>query len=278
VVAIASLVRAFTLEPAGADAYRAENADTGHAVVFGGQLLGQAIVAALAGHEGKTVKTVHTIFARGAAPDAPLAIAVDRTHDGRTFASSTVTISQSGRLCTRSLVLLSADEPDFIRHAAPAPPVPGPDDCKPASHGAGAWEIRVVGDVDVSDPALVGPPELDVWTRFVGAPDDPALDQALLAFATDGFLIGTAMRPHAGVGQAQAHRTVSTGVISHTLTFHEPCPAREWMLLSHRSSYAGHGRCYGHADVFRADGSLAASFVQDGMIRPLSSSRSGPTL
>jgi acyl-CoA thioesterase II len=167
-------------------------------------------------------------------------------------------------------VLLSADEPDFVRHADPAPPVPGPDDCTPrVGHGLDGWDIRVVGDVDVSDPGLVGPPELDVWTRFVGAPEDPALDQALLAFATDGFLIGTAMRPHAGVGQAQAHRTVSTGVLSHTLTFHEPCPAGEWVLLSHRSSYAGHGRCYGSANVFRADGTLVAAFVQDGMIRPL---------
>ena len=78
-----------------------------------------------------------------------------------------------------------------------------------------------------------------MWTRFAGAPDDPTIDQALLAFATDGFLIGTAMRPHAGVGQAQAHVTVTTGVVSHTLTFHEPFAAREWLLLSHHSPYAG---------------------------------------
>ena len=218
------------------------------------------------------MKTVHTVFARSASPEAPLAITVDRMHAGRAFASSSVTISQGDRLCTRSLVLLSADAPDFIRHADPPPPVPGPDDCKPAGQHLGGWEIRIVGDVDVADPALVGPPELDVWTRFVGAPEDPALDQALLAYATDGFLIGTAMRPHAGVGQAQAHRSVSTGVISHTLTFHEPCSAGEWVLLSHRSSYAGRGRCYGRANVFRADGTLVAAFVQDGMIRPLQGS------
>jgi acyl-CoA thioesterase II len=278
VVAIDSLLRSLTLEPTGPDRYRAENADSGHGVVFGGQLLGQAIVAALAGQDGKAVKTVHTIFARGGSPEAPLAITVDRMHEGRAFASSTVTIEQADHLCTRSLVLLSADEPDFIRHADPPPPVPGPEDCKPAGEGSGAWEIRIVGDVDVSDPALVGPPELDVWTRFVGAPDDPALDQALLAFATDGFLIGTAMRPHAGVGQSQAHRTVSTGVISHTLTFHEPCSAGEWMLLSHRSSYAGRGRCYGQANVFRADGALVAAFVQDGMIRPLQARGNKPSL
>ena len=97
----------------------------------------------------------------------------------------------------------------------------------------------MVGDVDLSDPEQVGPPELDVWVRFVGAPDEPATDQALVAYSTDGFLIGTAMRPHAGVGQAQAHRTLSTGVLSHTLTFHEPCPASEWHLLAHGAPMPG---------------------------------------
>jgi acyl-CoA thioesterase len=75
------------------------------------------------------------------------------------------------------------------------------------------------------------------------------------------------MRPHPGVGQAQAHRTLSTGVLSHTLTYHEPCPAAEWHLISQWSSYAGHGRSYGRGDIFRSDGQLAASFVQDAMIR-----------
>ena len=107
-----------------------------------------------------------------------------------------------------------------------------------------------------------------MWTRFVGAPEDPAVNQALLAFATDGFLIGTAMRPHEGVGQAQAHVTLSTGVISHTITFHEPVDAGEWNLLVQRSPYSGHGRSYGTADVFSADGRILASFVQDAMIRP----------
>jgi acyl-CoA thioesterase-2 len=268
VLTIETLLGSLALEPVEPDTYRAPNAESGHGVVFGGQLLGQTIVAGLAGHEAKRVKTVHTVFARSASPDAAVDIVVDRMHAGRAFASSSVTISQGDRLCTRSLVLLSADEPDLIRHADDAPSVPAPEDCG-AGGGMGPWEVRVVGEVDIGDPDAVGPPELDVWTRFVGAPDDPAIDQALLAFATDGFLIGTAMRPHAGVGQAQAHVTLSTGVISHTLTFHEPAAAGEWLLLSHRSGYAGRGRSYGQANVFRQDGTLVASFVQDAMIRAM---------
>ena len=275
---IDALVGALRLEPDGRDRYRAANADAGHGVIFGGQLLAQSIVAALAGHQDKRVKTVHTVFARGGRPDAPVEIAVDRMHAGRAFASSTVTITQGDRLCTRSLVLLTADEPDFIRHADAAPAVAGPEVAAPAGEDGGAWEVRIAGGVDINDPAAVGPADLDVWTRFVGAPDDPAVDQALLAFATDGFLIATAMRPHDGVGQAQAHVTVSTGVVSHTLTFHEPAPAGDWLLLSHHSPYAGRGRSYGTADVFRADGALIASYVQDAMIRPLPAERAGSAL
>ena len=262
-----AFLEALRLEPAGDDRYRATNLPAEHGVVFGGQLLGQSIMAGLAGQDGKSVKTIHTVFARGATPDSPLDLTVERMHGGRSVASSTVTISQGEQIVTRSLVLLSADEPDVIRHADEPRSSTSPDDVAGNLRGAGAWEIGVVGEVDLNDPELVGPPELDVWVRFVGAPDDPATDQALVAYSTDGFLIGTAMRPHAGVGQAQAHRTLSTGVLSHTLTYHERCPASEWHLLQQWSSYAGHGRSYGRGDIFRADGGLAASFVQDAMIR-----------
>ena len=265
---IDGLLRALELEPTGEGRYRAENAETGHAVVFGGQLLAQSVVAGLTHAPDKRVKTVHTNFARGASPDAGVEITVDPMHAGRAMASCSVTISQGDRLCARSLVLLSADEPDFIRHADPAPEAGKPEEATAGQESGGAWEIRIVGDADISSPEQVGPPDLDVWTRFVGAPADPASDQALLAFATDGFLIGTAMRPHEGVGQSQAHVTLSTGVLSHTLTFHEPAPAADWLLLAHHSVHAGHGRTYGRADVFTPDGTLVGSYVQDAMIRP----------
>src|SRR5262249_52783286 len=162
-------------------------------------------------------------------------------HAGRTFASSAVTISQGDRLCTRSIVMLSVPEPDVIRHADRPARTSKPDDATTMEGSSGAWEVRVVGGVDINDPDAVGPAELAVWPRFPGPPDDPPIGQALLAFATDGFLIGTAMRPHAGVGQSQAHRTLSTGVLSHTTSFHEPVNAGDWMLLTHDSTYAGRG-------------------------------------
>jgi acyl-CoA thioesterase len=270
VLTIDALVDALTLERVSDDRYRAGNVESGHGLIFGGQLLAQSVVAGRLTEPGKDVKTVHTIFARGGSPDAPLEIVVDRMHSGRAMASCTVTMSQGERMCARSQVLLSADEPDFIRHCDDAPPVLGPDGSRAMNEESPAWQVRVVGDADITDPQRTGPPDLDVWTRFVGAPDDAGVSQALLAYATDGFLIGTAMRPHEGVGQAQAHVTLSTGVLSHTLTFHEPFYAGDWLLLSHHSAYTGRGRAYGRANVFGEDGSLVASFVQDGMIRSMS--------
>jgi acyl-CoA thioesterase len=267
VFTIEAFLEALSLESVDTNRYRAKNLQSDHHVVFGGQLLAQSIMAALAGNDGKRVKTIHTVFARGASPDTPLDIAVEQMHGGRSVASNTVTVSQGKELCTRSVVLLSADEPDVIRHSDTPKSGSSPDQVAGSARRIGAWEVGVVGRVDLNDPEQVGPPELDVWIRFVDAPRDAGTDQALVAYSTDGFLIGTAMRPHAGVGQAQAHRTLSTGVLSHTLTFHEPCPASEWHLLEQRSPYAGHGRSYGRGEIFRVDGQLVASFVQDAMIR-----------
>jgi acyl-CoA thioesterase II len=263
------ILDALTLDRVAPDRYRASNVRSGHDVVFGGQLLAQSIAAGLAEHDGKTVKTLHTVFARSASPDTPVDITVERMHAGRSLASSTVTISQGDRLCTRSIVLLSADEPDLIRHPDRSQLSSTPEEAIASGRDSTAWEARIVGGIDVDDPDTVGPPERDVWIRFVGAPEDPAINQALLAFASDGFLIGTAMAPHRGVGQAQAHVSISTGVLSHTLTFHEPFSAAAWLLLAHSSPYAGRGRSYGRADVFRSDGQLVASFVQDGLIRAM---------
>lgn len=264
---LSELLGVLDLEPVGEGRFRAQNFGSGPGgVVFGGQLLAQTIVAGATADPTKEVKSVHTVFARGGALDQPLDIEVEAMHVGRALGSATVTVRQGDRLCTRSLVLLSAVEPDLIRHGSESPAVGAPED-SPLSAHEDFWEIRVVDDVDISDPSAVGPAELFVWSRFPGSGDVGTTGQALLAYATDGFLIGTAMRPHAGFGQALSHVEFSTSVLTHTLTFHEPIAAGEWYLLAHESPYAGRGRSYGRANVFATDGSLVASFVQENMVR-----------
>ncbi len=265
---LSELLEVLDLEPVGEGRFRAQNFSEGPGgVIFGGQLLAQSIVAGGTIDPTKEVKSIHTVFARGGDLSKPLDLEVEAMHTGRALASATVTVRQGERLCTRSLVLLSAVEPDLIRHGADLPPVGEPEATPRSSPEGSFWEVRVVGEVDISDPAAVGPPELFVWVRFPGAQAKGVVGQALLAYATDGFLIGTAMRPHEGIGQALSHVSISTSVLSHTLTFHEPIDASQWHLLAQESPYAGRGRSYGRANIFSDDGQVVASFVQDNMIR-----------
>jgi acyl-CoA thioesterase len=267
------------LEPMGEGRFRVRNeGDASVAdVVFGGQLLGQMIVAASRAHAGKPVRTIHTIFARAARVSGETELALEPIHVGRSFASATLTAWQGDRLCARALVLLDAPDPDLIEHRAEAPKVAAPEECTDAGKSPLVFpgsELRIVDGVDlVSVDAPVGPAELFTWLRHPAAPDDVATSQAILAWATDGFLIATAMRPHAGIGQAEAHRSLSTGVVGHTLTFHEPFSVRDWLLLAHESPHAGGGRSHGRAQVFTREGRLVASFVQDNMIRAMAPSR-----
>jgi acyl-CoA thioesterase II len=245
----------------------------GRDVVFGGQMLAQIIVAATASTPGKQVKSVQAVFARAASFGAPLEIDVDPIHVGRVFGSQTVTVHQGDRTCVQAIVLLDVAEPDLIVHDPPMPSVAGPDECAPSSTllTCPGSEVRIVGDVDLtSSDAPVAPAEMQLWLRHPAAPaDDLTTSQAILSWATDGYLIGTAMRPHAGIGQDQAHRTISTGVVSEALSFHRPFDARQWLLIAHESPFAGGGRAYGRAHVFDRSGALVASFAQESIVRAM---------
>jgi acyl-CoA thioesterase len=248
--------------------FAAGHIDEGHGVVFGGQLMAQAVVAATQAHAEKELLSLHTVFARAASFDEPLSIGVEILQSGRSMGSAAITMTQSRGVCAKSIALLHAPDADLIRHADGARQGVGTPDDWPRRDGvAGFWDLRFVDDVDISDPALVGPPELQVWSRFPGAPADLPVAQATLAYASDGMLIATAMRPHEGVGQSLAHVTIATTVLAHTITFHEPFAAEDWLLIDQRSTYAGRGRGHGEAKVFAEDGRLVASFTQENMIR-----------
>jgi acyl-CoA thioesterase II len=272
----AELVKMLDLRSTGDQRYEADNLPGPAPVVFGGQILAQAVSAACREMPDKELKNLHTVFARGGDPDRPLEFEVQVLQQGRAFASLTIAVRQGDRICAQSTALLHDPEPDLIRHEMRAPEVTAPlgTPARPGSHDW--WEVRVVDDVDLYDPDAVGPPRLDVWSRFLGAPDEPFASQALLAFASDGFLIATAMRPHRGVGQSMSHRTISTSVVAQTLSFHGRFDADEWLLLHHESPHAGRGRSFGRADVFGEDGRLVASYAQENMIRSFPEGHGGP--
>jgi len=240
----------------------------GGRVVFGGQLLAQMIMAAAGSVPDKTVKSLQAVFVRSASPEHPVTFDVEVMHSGRLYASTTVSVSQGDRLCARALVLLDAADVELARHAAPFPDVGGPDSAGPLRPGLGGAEMRFVGGVNLDDPDDVGPPELDVWTRFRGAPDDDALNRALLAFATEPLFFAASLRPHAGLRQAAVYSEVIPAVITHSVYFHAPVRASEWMLLHLTSPHLGRGRIYGHGSVFDVDRQLVASANQENQLRP----------
>jgi acyl-CoA thioesterase len=262
---VADLVGALELEEVGANSYRAKNYELGErGVVFGGQLIAQLIVAGSKADPTKSVKSAHALFARPVLVADDVELRVDVLQAGRTFASATASIWQADKERARAMVLLSADEPDLIRHAATMPDVAGPEDLDPAM---GSDDTRIVDNIDILDADSVGDPTIGVWIRRPSATDDPAVGQGLLAHASASFLIAASMRPHPGVGQSAAHAAFSTGIIGHTISFHEPVDLDHWHLLSQQSTYTGRGRAFGRGEVFDRAGQLVASYSQESMVR-----------
>jgi acyl-CoA thioesterase-2 len=273
---MSDLMTSLELDEIGALRFRGRHTAGERGVVFGGQLIAQMAVAAARADEtaAKPIKSIHALFARPVLVGEDVEIGVDVLHAGRAFASATVALWQDGRECARAMALLSAPEPDLIRHAVPMPDVGGPDDATPRS-GLDGLEVRAAGDVDIDDAEAVGPAESHFWVRFPGAPpDDHAAGQGLVALASASFLIGTAMRLHASVGQSQAHRAISTGIIGHTVSFHDDIDARGWLLLANESPVAARGRALGTGHVFTPSGGLVASYSQEAMIRHFPEGRS----
>jgi acyl-CoA thioesterase II len=239
----------------------------GRDVVFSGQLLGQIIMASDAAAGGtKDVRSIHSVFARAGTYTKPIELQVDSMHAGRTWASDTVTATQDGKLLCRAIVLLNTVDPDLMRHDPQMPSgVPKPDDLEPASGQVfpGAELRPVPGDATID-----GVPVEMAWHRFPSRFDSPAVNQAVLVWATCGNIIGLAMRPHRDTVHIQdAHRTLSTGVIGHTVHFTERFDVSQWLLMVTEADKAATGRVYGSGRIFTPDGVLVATFEQDSMAK-----------
>lgn len=246
-----------------------EGSQEGGHVVFGGQLMAQMIMAAVADvDETKYVKSINTIFSRAGTYAEPIHLQVESFHSGRTWASELITAYQGERLLTRAMALLTADEPDLIAHQIDPPAgVAGPADGEPARGivfpGAEARAAQLPSETANGVPAMA------FWTRMPGAVGSLAASQAILAWGTNGSFIELSMRPHRDVVRIEdSHRTLSTGVIAHTMNFHREFDAGSWLLVSHEATFAGKGRVHGRGAAFTEDGTLVATFAQDSMVKP----------
>ncbi len=238
-------------------------------VVEGSQMLGQAIVAAMRHAPGRRVVSAHMLFLRGADAGRPLDFELAELSGGRTFTGVSAQVRQGGRCCAAGTLLLDTMSPPLVRHAADAPDVPGPYDCPPYDMGVTGRDLRIVDGAYTNDSAApLGPPLIDCWVRFRQVPEDPALHAGLLAQFTGHIPIAAALRPHDGLGQDQAHRTLSMGINAISLSLHAEVRADRWMLYRHRSTFAGDGMTHAECRVHDEEGQLLASFSVDAMVRP----------
>jgi len=244
-------------------------------VVEGGQLLGEAIAAAAKTIPDQRVTSASMIFSRAVRSDAEHEIAVEVLRQGRSFSTLQVHANQAGKLCSAGHVLLGADAPDAIRGAAAMPDVPGPDACPPLDLGLTGRELRTVDDAYRRRPDETGPAEIHTWIRYRDAPAHGFLHAALLVQTTSHWTIAAAMRPHAGVTEALAHRSLSTGILAVTVAFHDAFDASEWLLHANPAIYAGRGLAQGEGRVFARDGRLVASYTVQAMLRAMPTSPAG---
>ena len=236
-------------------------------VVEGGQLLGQAIVAASKTIPSQRVTSATMIFSKAASFDDPLDVAVEVVRGGRTFSTVEVRIAQADQLRSIGVLLMDAGAPDVVRKAADMPDVPGPAEAVPLDMGVTGRQLRVVDGAYDPDPDRIGPPEIYTWARFRDAPAEPYLHAALLAQSTTHWTIAAALRPHAGFGERDAHVTLSTGIMSAHIALLDDVDVTQWLLYANPAVYAGRGLAQGEGRVFTQDGRLVATYSVQAMIR-----------
>jgi acyl-CoA thioesterase-2 len=241
--------------------YQGRNQQLTYHRLFGGQLLAQLVRAAELTGGGKTVKSLHAVFSRPGHADEPVRYEVQTHHSGGSFATVAIVARQStGPLATATVSLHAAEGGPDRQTVPEVAEVPGPEHL--VELHLVPWETRSVVDLDSSSAA---PPEFELWMRV--PPVDPALAPALLAYATDLTLIGTALRPMPGVSQQDAGAAFASAVTSHTVWYHRPVRTDEWLLLRQHSPILAHGRCFGRGDVLTGSGQLVASFAQEALVR-----------
>lgn len=276
------LIDLLSLERLEHDLFRGQSRDIGTRYVFGGQVLGQALSAAQTTMtHPRPAHSLHAYFLRAGDVDHPIVYEVDRTRDGGSFSVRRVTAVQHGKVIF--FCAASFQEPEQgAEHQLTMPEVPRPDDIAPLAplsaarleklptkvqrwlDRAGPFEFRHVYPRDDLDPPK-RPPYQQVWFRLAEKVGDaPELHRALLAYASDFHLLGTATFPH-GISYYQPN--VQMASLDHALWFHRPFRADEWLLYSIDSPSASGSRGLARGMIYDINGHLVASTAQEGLIR-----------
>lgn len=247
--------------------------------VFGGELLGQAVMIASQLDSAMPVRSIGAAFPRGVRDTGTLEFTATTLHRGSAYSTQRIEVVQPDRQGAAAVAFTATvvchRPAEGVEHHASMPANAGsPDDARQVGMGIIPWETRIVGATDLDDRAAQ-PNELMLWTRILDGSlgDHLAVHQGLLAHLSDLTLIGTALLPHEGRSQLDAHAALRTSVIAHQLVFHRPFRIDDWLLLHQSSPAASGGSAFGLGHVFTRDGQLVASVTQESMIRVAPESR-----
>ena len=278
----AELVELLDLETIDLNLFRGTQPDTLLQRVFGGQVAAQALVAgARTVEEPRAVHSLHSYFLRPGDTAVPIVYDVERIRDGKSFSTRRIVARQHGRAIYYMTASFQVPE-DGFDHQDTMPDVPSPDEAvdlgalfrqRSPDHGQewvrewAALDLRYVGDSRPGGamPADEHPSQSRLWIRVNGTlAEDPLLHKAAFTYASDMTLLGSTLVPH---GTHISDPAMQSASLDHTIWFHRPFRADEWLLYDQVSPSASDARGLAIGRVFTEDRRLVATVAQEGLIR-----------
>jgi acyl-CoA thioesterase II len=279
---VQELVELLQVEQLEHNLFRGVSGDIGSPRVFGGQVLGQALMAAARTVDpARRVHSLHAYFLRPGDKNARIVYDVDRIRDGGSFTTRRVVAIQHGQPIFNFAASFHVRE-EGVAHAGAMPSVPGPEGLasewelrqawlhkvpealRGVLHAETAIEIRPVQPLDAFNPPPAAPRN-DAWLRAADRlPDDPLLHQAMLAYSSDFGLLRPALMPH---GLSFYKGNVQVVSLDHAMWFHDDFRMDDWLLYATESPWAGGARGFSRGQIYARDGRLVASVAQEGLMR-----------
>lgn len=273
------LVRVLALEPIEVNLFRGVSPPEERFRIFGGQVVAQALTAAYRTVDDRICHSLQSYFIRPGDPAQPVLYQVERSRDGKSFATRRVIAIQKGEQIFNMACSFQVPE-DGFDHQSAMPEAPPPLSLKNDNERwAEVWkddpenlkrwvrdrpiEMRAVNPINIRAPEKAEPQHM-LWFRAAGdLGEDIALNQALLAYASDYSLLGTALRPH-GISFISGVQSAS---LDHIIWFHRPTNFSRWHLYVQDSPSASGARGFNRGAIYREDGVLVASAAQEGLMR-----------
>jgi acyl-CoA thioesterase II len=284
------LIELLDLEEIEKNHYRATSPSEGWQRVYGGQVIGQALVAASRTvPKDRQAHSLHGYFLRPGDTTIPILYKVDRIRDGRSFTTRRVVAIQHGRPIFNMSISFHTEEPGFS-HQFDMPEAPPPEDLPDERQLRADWaammraewvakmpaeyassfnrerpiDVRPIDPQDIFAPDKRPPRQMSWMKSRLPLPDDDRLHQCVLAYLSDWSLLDTATLPH-GVSFLQDNMQMAS--LDHAMWFHRPFRADEWLLFVQDSPSASGARGLNRGLIYRRDGVLIASAAQEGLMR-----------